>query len=100
MTLSAVPNTMPGMDELISQLRAHIIECFHFEDIGPEDLDPDMPLFGEMTGLDSIDALELALLLDKKYGIKMNDSKTARKILFNIRTIAEYIQKHGKPAAP
>lgn len=91
---------MPGIEELISELRVHIIETFHFEDMGPEDLDPDMPLFGEMTGLDSIDALELTLLLDKKYGIKITDSKTARKILFNVRTIAEYVHKHGKPAAP
>ncbi len=100
MTQSAVPSTMPDVDELISQLRAHIVECFHFEDIGPEDLDPDTPLFGEMTGLDSIDALELALLLDKKYGIKITDSKKARKILFNIRTMAEYVHEHGKPGSP
>lgn len=90
-------NAMPAVDELIAQFRVHIIECFHFEDMGPEDLDPDMPLFGEMTGLDSIDALELALLLEKKYGIKITDSKKARKILYNIRTIAEYVHEHGKP---
>lgn len=91
---------MPSVEELIAQLRVHIIDCFHFEDMGPEDIDPDMPLFGEMTGLDSIDALELALLLDKKYGVKMTDSKVARKILYNVRTIAEYVHQHGKPAQP
>jgi len=93
---NSMPKPMPGVDELIEQFRVHIIECFHFEDMGPEDLDPDMPLFGEMTGLDSIDALELALVLEKKYGIKITDSKKARKILFNIRTIAEYVHEHGK----
>lgn len=93
-----MPGHMPNIDELISQIRVHIVDIFHFEDMRPEDLDPDMPLFGEMTGLDSIDALELTLLLDKKYGIKITDSKTARKILFNVRTIAEYVHQHGKPA--
>lgn len=89
-------NSMPSVEELIAQLRVHIIDCFHFEDMKPEDIDPDMPLFGEMTGLDSIDALELALLLDKQYGIKITDSKVARKILSNVRNIAEYVHQHGK----
>lgn len=89
---------MPSVEELISRFQVHIIDVFHFEDMKPEDIDPDMPLFGEMTGLDSIDALELALLLDKQYGIKMTDSKAARKVLYNVRTIAEYVHQHGKPA--
>jgi acyl carrier protein len=60
----------------------------------PEDLDEDMPLFGEVTGLDSIDALELVVMLEKQYGIKITDSKVARKILFNVRTIAKYVHEN------
>ncbi|MBN1665081.1 MAG: acyl carrier protein [Deltaproteobacteria bacterium] len=85
------------MEELIPQLKAQIIDCLNIEGMDPQELDADMPLFGDVTGLDSIDALELVLLLDKQYGIKITDSKKARKIMVNIRTIAEYIQENAKP---
>ena len=88
---------MQTIDELIPQLKTQILECLHIEGMAPEELDEDMPLFGDYTGLDSIDALELVVMLDKKYGIKINDSKAARKILVNVRTIAEYVHLNGKP---
>ena len=84
------------INELTEHLKRQIIDCLHMDGITPEDLDEDMPLFGDLTGLDSIDALELVVLLDKKYGIKINDSKAARKIMINIRTIAEYVMQHRK----
>ncbi|MDQ5984729.1 MAG: hypothetical protein CSYNP_00425 [Syntrophus sp. SKADARSKE-3] len=84
------------IDELTKQLKQQIIDCLHMDGVVPEDLDEDMPLFGDLTGLDSIDALELVVLLDKKYGIKINDSKAARKVMINIRTIAEYVMLHRK----
>ncbi len=87
---------MQTIEELIPQLKAQIIECLHIDGMDPEELDEDMPLFGDITGLDSIDALELVVLLDKKYGIKINDSKTARKILFNVATIAEFVSRNRK----
>jgi acyl carrier protein len=87
---------MQTIEELIPRIKAQIIECLHIDGMDPEELDEDMPLFGDVTGLDSIDALELVVLLDKKYGIKINDSKAARKILVNIRTIAEYVHKNRK----
>jgi len=87
---------MQTIEELIPQLKAQIIECLHIEGLEPEEFDEEMLLFGDMTGLDSIDALELVVLLDKKYGIKINDSKEARKILVNIRTIAEYVSRNRK----
>jgi acyl carrier protein len=89
-------NCMQTIEELIPQLKAQILACLQVEGMLPEELDEDMPLFGDYTGLDSIDALELVVMLDKKYGIKINDSKVARKILVNIRTIAEYVHSNGK----
>jgi len=88
---------IPPIEELILQLKAQIIECLNIDGMDPQELDADMPLFGEITGLDSIDALELVLMLDKKYGIKITDSKKARKITVNIRTIAQYIQENTQP---
>ncbi|MFH1080433.1 MAG: phosphopantetheine-binding protein [Pseudomonadota bacterium] len=84
------------MEELIPQLKAQILERLIIEGMDPEDLDEDMPLFGEVTGLDSIDALELVVMLEKHYGIKITDAKVARKILFNIRTLAEYVYENRK----
>ena len=60
------------MDELIEKLKAQLIDALNLEEITPEDIDPEAPLFGEDgLGLDSIDALEIILLLDKDYGIKL-----------------------------
>jgi acyl carrier protein len=87
---------MQTLEELIPQLKSQIIERLHMDDMEPGELDEEMPLFGEITGLDSIDALELVVLLDVEYDIKIKDSKTARKILFNIRTMAEFIRQNGK----
>jgi len=84
------------MDELIDKLKQEVIKQLNLEDISPEDIDPDAPLFGEGLGLDSIDALELIVLLEKNYGIKIEDPKDGKKIFFSIRTMAEYITAHKK----
>jgi acyl carrier protein len=84
------------MDELIEKLKQEIIQQLNLEDISAEDIDPEAPLFGEGLGLDSIDALELIVLLEKNYGIKIEDPKDGKKIFFSIRTMAEYITEHKK----
>ena len=68
------------MEQLIEQLKTQIIEALNFEDMMPADIDTDAPLFGEGLGLDSIDALELIMLMDREYGIKLADSKAGKAI--------------------
>ena len=80
------------MEQLIEQLKSQIIEALNFEDMSPADIDTDAPLFGEGLGLDSIDALELIMLLDREYGIKLADPKQGKAIFRSVRTMAEYIQ--------
>ena len=82
--------------ELTEKLKKEIIEVLNLEDIKPEDIDTDAPLFGDGLGLDSIDALELIVLLEKNYGIKIEDPKEGRKIFTSIRTMADYILEHQK----
>ena len=83
--------------ELIEQLKTQIIEAVSLEeDITPDDIDPDMPLFSEGLGLDSIDAIELILLLEKKYGIKIENPQQRREVLQSIRTMAKLIQLNNK----
>ena len=84
------------IEDLIPKLKKEIINELQLEGIAPEDVDPEAPLFGEGLGLDSIDALELVVLLDRNYGIKIQASKEGPKIFYSIRTIAEYILDHQK----
>lgn len=80
------------MEELILEFKKHLIEELNLEDLNPEDIDNDAPLFGEGLGLDSIDALEILLILERKYGIKLHNSADAKAIFKSVRTIAEYIR--------
>ena len=84
------------MDKLIKVLKEEIIEALNLEDMEPEDIDTDQPLFGEGLGLDSIDALELIVLLEKNYGIKIENPKDGKAIFKSVRTMAEYIQENRK----
>ncbi len=84
------------MEELITKLKKEIVEVLNLEDIRPEDIDTDAALFGDGLGLDSIDALELIVLLEKNYGIKIEDPKDGRKIFASVRTIADFIREHQK----
>ena len=82
------------MEQPIEQLKSQIIEALNFEDLTPADIETDAPLFGEGLGLDSIDALELIMLMDREYGIKLADPKQGKLIFRSVRTMAEYIQEH------
>ena len=84
------------MNELIEKLKGQIIEQLNLVELKPEEINPDSPLFGEGLGLDSIDALELIVLLEKHYGIKIEDPKDGKTIFQSIRTMAEYIKAQGK----
>jgi len=79
------------MEDLIKQLKQDIIEALSLEDVVVDDFDADTPLFVEGLGLDSIDALELILLMERKYGIKIEDPKERRSVLRNVRAMAECI---------
>ena len=85
---------MNNMEELIVGLKEQIIDALNLEEITPEDIDNEAPLFGEGLGLDSIDALELIVILDKFYGIKLSNPAEGKAIFKNINTIADYIAKN------
>ena len=84
------------MDALIDKLKGEIIEQLNLEDVKKEDIDNDAALFGEGLGLDSIDALELIVLLEKNYGIKVANPADGKKIFQSVRTMAQYIQDNQK----
>lgn len=84
------------MEALIEKLKEQIIKQLNLEDITPADINEEDSLFGEGLGLDSIDALELIVLLEKEYGIRIENPKDGQKIFFSITTMAEFIQEHQK----
>ena len=84
------------MDELIRELKDEIIEALNLEEMTADDIDENEPLFGEGLGLDSIDALELIVLLEKKSGIKLADPAEGKKIFTNVAAIADYVSKNRK----
>lgn len=82
------------MDELKRQLKQQIIEVLSLEEITPEDIVDSAPLFGEGLGLDSIDALELIVLMEKNYGIRLNNPAEGKAIFASLDTMADYIAQH------
>jgi acyl carrier protein len=79
------------MEALKQELKGKIIEVLNLEDISVTDINDDDALFGDGLGLDSIDALELIVMLDKDYGIKLVDPKEGKNIFKSIQTMADYI---------
>ena len=82
------------MDKLMSDLKSQIIAQVNLQDTKPEDIGDDQPLFVDGLGLDSIDALELIVLLQQQYKIKLSNAEDGPKVFQTVRTMAEYITAH------
>ncbi len=82
------------MEELILELKQEIIKALNLEDMTPDEIDENDALFGEGLGLDSIDALELIVLLEKKYGIKLASPAEGKAIFKSVASIADYVSQH------
>lgn len=83
------------MENLINTLKEQIIDVLNLEEITPDEINANDPIFGDNgLGLDSIDALELIVLLEKNYGIRFADPSEAKKVFGSIATIAEYVYKN------
>ncbi len=79
------------MNELRQELKKEIIQHLNLQGTTPESIADDMPLFGEGLGLDSIDVLELIVLLDRKYGVRISDPQQGREVFRNVTTMADFI---------
>lgn len=91
---------MGTLSELECEVAELIIESLNLEDITLEDIDPNEPLFNEGLGLDSIDALELAVSLSNRYGIKLrSDDPNNKEIFQSLRNLTQYVDTHSKGVA-
>lgn len=85
------------MEELIEKLKGELIAELNLEEITPADIVAEAPLFGEGgLGLDSIDALEIILILERNYGIKIDNPAQGKEIFYSVKTLAEYITANKK----
>lgn len=84
------------MEDLKKELKEEIIAALNLEEMTPGDIADDDALFGDGLGLDSIDALELIVLLEKKYGIKLANPAAGKEIFKSVTTIADYVAKNRK----
>jgi acyl carrier protein len=80
------------MDKLMSDLKRQIVEQLNLQHVKPEEIGDDQPLFVEGLGLDSIDALELIVLLQQRYNIKLNNAEEGPKVFLSVKTMAEFIR--------
>lgn len=88
------------MNDLEREIARLIIDTLALEHLGVEDIAADQPLFGQGLGLDSVDALELALALQNRYGLKIaSDSRDARRHFDTVRSLALYVQASGSTCA-
>ncbi|MBR1633301.1 MAG: acyl carrier protein [Bacteroidales bacterium] len=81
-------------EQLILEVKEKVIKAVNLVDLNPEDIDAQAPIFGEGLGLDSIDALEFILLLERDYGIKLKNPAEGKQIFKSIATMADYIEKN------
>lgn len=82
------------MEQLIEELKGKIISSLKLSDVKPQDINPDAPLIGAGLGIDSIDTLELLVLLEKDYGVTVPDVNAGRKVFSSLRALAEYVAEH------
>ncbi|MBN2224242.1 MAG: acyl carrier protein [Deltaproteobacteria bacterium] len=87
---------MEDKKALAERLKKLIVESLGIEDVTPDDIKDDDPLFGDGLGLDSIDALELVVALEKEFGIVIADEEVGKKIFVSINTLADFVAKERK----
>ena len=87
---------MNNLEELVGELKIKIIATLGLIDVGPEDIKDDAPFVGGDMGIDSIDVLELVMMIEKDYGVKIDSKELGIKAFATLRTLAEYIYGNSR----
>lgn len=82
------------MENLIEELKTEIIETLGLSDLSPEDFDENAQLIGGDFGIDSIDSLELIIMIEKKYGVKVPNPQVGREVFASVASMAKYITQN------
>jgi acyl carrier protein len=87
------------MSELVEELKVKLIEILNLVDVKPEDFDENSQLVGGELGIDSIDVLEMVVMVEKDYGIIINNQEVGEKVFSSLANLAEYIQENSAKAS-
>jgi len=87
------------MSELIEELKVKLIEILNLADVKPEDFDENSQLVGGELGIDSIDVLEMVVMVEKDYGIIINNQDVGEKVFTSLANLADYIKENSSKAA-
>ena len=90
---------MSTVEELMVELKGKIISTLGLMDVTPDDIKNDDQLVGGDTGIDSIDVLELVMMIEKDYGVKIESKELGAKVFASVRALATYIAQARKPKA-
>ena len=86
------------MADLLDELKVKVVDVLNLQDIAPSDIDPDEQLVGGRLGIDSIDVLEMVIMMEKEYGLTIDNKDLGAKVFASLRTMADYItRKVGEP---
>lgn len=97
LTADSVPHGKSSLDELKAELKLLIIETLKLDDLGPDEMQDDQPLFGEQgLGLDSIDALELTVALEKRYRLAIPDEEVGKRAFTSVHALATFVAAERK----
>ncbi|WP_028584024.1 phosphopantetheine-binding protein [Desulfogranum mediterraneum] len=87
------------MHALIEELKIKLIEILNLQDVKPEDFDENAQLVGGELGIDSIDVLEMVVMVEKDYGIVINNQEVGQQVFYSLANLARYIQENGPQSA-
>ena len=91
-----LPTLDKTLDELKQELKELLVENLSLEDITPAEIEDDTPLFGDGIGLDSLDGVEIVVMLQRHYGLDVKDMQKGKEIFQSINTLADYVMKNSK----
>jgi acyl carrier protein len=83
----------------MQELRVKIVDILNLPDVSPDDIEPDAQLVGGELGIDSIDVLEMVIMIEKDYGVSIDNKEVGAKVFASLRTLAAYIQEHSQRLA-
>jgi acyl carrier protein len=87
------------MQDLRNELKHKLVETLDLADVDPDAIGDDEPLFGDGLGLDSIDVLEIVVMIERDYGIKIDNKEVGEKVMVSIATLADYLSEQKKVSA-
>ncbi|WP_054702736.1 phosphopantetheine-binding protein [Desulfosarcina cetonica] len=88
------------MEKLLNELKIKIVDILNLPDVAPEDIRADDPLVGGPLGIDSIDVLEMVIMIERDYQVVINNRELGAKVFATLRSLADYIQTHAPDHAP